>query len=336
MCTSPPRSGRSRRRSPTGSSTSRSTTTRRPWRRRSSTSRTSATTIEEWSCGDQRRLRHLVPENRSRVYDVRAVIDAMCDDGSVLELRRGWAPGMVTALARVEGRALGSRGQRSRAPRRRDRRRRCRQGRPLPAAVRRVRPAGRVPVRHAGVHGRTGARSARGRPPRQPDVRHRRQPDRAVRDDRPPQGLRPRRAGHGRRIVESAVVLRLVAHRRVRRDEHRRCGAARPRPGAGRDRRPRRARAEVPVPGEASVRERRGGERRHAVRDRRRHRPRRLTHLDHDPADEQRAAANETGRSDRTSTPGNSSLTARRFDGRVYSAERENRAHESRERRSSP
>ena len=31
---------------------------------------------EEWSCGDQRRLRHLVPENRSRVYDVRAVIDA--------------------------------------------------------------------------------------------------------------------------------------------------------------------------------------------------------------------------------------------------------------------
>ena len=52
-------------------------------------------------------LRHLVPENRSRVYDVRAVIDAMFDTGSVLELRRGWAAGMVTALARVEGRALG-------------------------------------------------------------------------------------------------------------------------------------------------------------------------------------------------------------------------------------
>ena len=63
--------------------------------------------VEEWSCGDQRRLRHLVPENRSRVYDVRAVIDALCDDGSVLELRSGWAAGMVTALARVEGRALG-------------------------------------------------------------------------------------------------------------------------------------------------------------------------------------------------------------------------------------
>ena len=63
--------------------------------------------VEEWSCADQRVLRHLVPENRSRVYDVRAVIDAMFDAGSVLELRRGWAAGMVTALARVEGRALG-------------------------------------------------------------------------------------------------------------------------------------------------------------------------------------------------------------------------------------
>jgi acetyl-CoA carboxylase carboxyltransferase component len=62
---------------------------------------------EEWSCGDQRRLRHLVPESRSRLYDVRGVLAALCDTGSVLELRRGWSPGMVTALARVEGRPLG-------------------------------------------------------------------------------------------------------------------------------------------------------------------------------------------------------------------------------------
>jgi acetyl-CoA carboxylase carboxyltransferase component len=61
----------------------------------------------EWSCADQRLLRHLVPENRVRVYDVRAVMDAMFDTGSVLELRHGWAAGMVTALARVEGRPLG-------------------------------------------------------------------------------------------------------------------------------------------------------------------------------------------------------------------------------------
>jgi acetyl-CoA carboxylase carboxyltransferase component len=61
----------------------------------------------EWSCGDQRVLRHLVPENRLRAYDVRRVIDALCDTDSVLELRRAFAPGMITTLARIEGRPVG-------------------------------------------------------------------------------------------------------------------------------------------------------------------------------------------------------------------------------------
>ncbi|TML57758.1 MAG: hypothetical protein E6G17_13010, partial [Actinobacteria bacterium] len=38
-----------------------------------------------WDCSDQHALRHLVPENRLRVYDVRAVVDALADTGSVLE-----------------------------------------------------------------------------------------------------------------------------------------------------------------------------------------------------------------------------------------------------------
>jgi acetyl-CoA carboxylase carboxyltransferase component len=63
--------------------------------------------VDGWSCADQGVLRRLVPEQRSRVYDVRAVIEAMFDTGSVIELRRGWGAGMVTALAKVEGRALG-------------------------------------------------------------------------------------------------------------------------------------------------------------------------------------------------------------------------------------
>ena len=54
----------------------------------------------------------LVPENRSASYDVRAVIEAMFDTGSVLELRRGWAAGMVTALAVSRTRAR-RRGQRT-------------------------------------------------------------------------------------------------------------------------------------------------------------------------------------------------------------------------------
>jgi acetyl/propionyl-CoA carboxylase alpha subunit len=63
--------------------------------------------VSGWTCGDQRRLRHLVPENRVRVYDVRAVIDALADEGSVLELRRRFGVGMITALVRIEGRPLG-------------------------------------------------------------------------------------------------------------------------------------------------------------------------------------------------------------------------------------
>jgi acetyl-CoA carboxylase carboxyltransferase component len=50
-------------------------------------------------------LRDLIPGNRKRVYDIRTVIDALLDD--VLELRAGWAPGIITALARHDGRALG-------------------------------------------------------------------------------------------------------------------------------------------------------------------------------------------------------------------------------------
>ncbi|MBN9111296.1 MAG: ATP-grasp domain-containing protein [Pseudonocardia sp.] len=60
-----------------------------------------------WEAPDQRLLRHVVPENRVRVYDVRAVIDGLADTGSVLELRRGFAAGIVTALVRVEGRPMG-------------------------------------------------------------------------------------------------------------------------------------------------------------------------------------------------------------------------------------
>jgi acetyl-CoA carboxylase carboxyltransferase component len=62
---------------------------------------------EGWTCADQRRLRSLVPENRVRAYDVRVVIDALADEGSVLELRRGFGLAMITALTRIEGRPVG-------------------------------------------------------------------------------------------------------------------------------------------------------------------------------------------------------------------------------------
>jgi len=56
---------------------------------------------------DQRVLRHLIPENRVRSYDVRPVIEALCDTGSVLELRAGFGVGVITVLARLDGHAVG-------------------------------------------------------------------------------------------------------------------------------------------------------------------------------------------------------------------------------------
>jgi acetyl/propionyl-CoA carboxylase alpha subunit len=64
-------------------------------------------TLREHACADQRLLRAIVPENRKRIYDVRRAIETLSDTGSVLELRRHFGLGMVTALARVEGRPLG-------------------------------------------------------------------------------------------------------------------------------------------------------------------------------------------------------------------------------------
>src|SRR5580704_7820630 len=39
--------------------------------------------LPEWWSADQRLLRRAIPENRLRIYDVRNVIDTMCDEGSV-------------------------------------------------------------------------------------------------------------------------------------------------------------------------------------------------------------------------------------------------------------
>ncbi len=63
--------------------------------------------LPEWTAPDQRRMRRIVPENRLRVYEIREVIETLADAGSVLELRRDFGDGMVTALVRIEGRSVG-------------------------------------------------------------------------------------------------------------------------------------------------------------------------------------------------------------------------------------
>jgi len=56
---------------------------------------------------DQTGLRDVVPTNRKKAYDMHDVLDGLFDIDSVLELRRDFGIGMITALARVDGRPVG-------------------------------------------------------------------------------------------------------------------------------------------------------------------------------------------------------------------------------------
>lgn len=63
--------------------------------------------VKDWTCADQRTLRHLLPENRVRVYDVRRIIETLADTGSWIELRGGYGVGLITGFLRIEGRPMG-------------------------------------------------------------------------------------------------------------------------------------------------------------------------------------------------------------------------------------
>ena len=56
---------------------------------------------------DQTRLRGMVPERQRRAYDPMPIVETLADEGSVTFLRTRFAPEMVTALARIEGKPLG-------------------------------------------------------------------------------------------------------------------------------------------------------------------------------------------------------------------------------------
>ena len=63
--------------------------------------------LNHYECADQRLLRKAIPENRLRVYDIRKVIETLADTGSVMELRPHFGRTMITALIRIDGRAIG-------------------------------------------------------------------------------------------------------------------------------------------------------------------------------------------------------------------------------------
>lgn len=49
----------------------------------------------------------IVPENRRRVYDMRRILAAVLDRASIFEMGRKFAPGLITALARLDGVPVG-------------------------------------------------------------------------------------------------------------------------------------------------------------------------------------------------------------------------------------
>jgi acetyl-CoA carboxylase carboxyltransferase component len=63
--------------------------------------------LADWRAADQRLLRDVVPEDPKRTHDVRRLLELLADEGSVLELRRDYGRTILTALARIEGRAVG-------------------------------------------------------------------------------------------------------------------------------------------------------------------------------------------------------------------------------------
>lgn len=64
-------------------------------------------TTQAWSASDQTPLRHMVPEDRDGMYDMRALIETLVDEGSILEIREVFGPAIITAFIRIEGVPMG-------------------------------------------------------------------------------------------------------------------------------------------------------------------------------------------------------------------------------------
>ena len=63
--------------------------------------------VRHWSTPDQRALRHIVPENRRETYDMRRLIETLVDEDSILEIRKAFGVGIITAFIRIEGHPMG-------------------------------------------------------------------------------------------------------------------------------------------------------------------------------------------------------------------------------------
>ena len=63
--------------------------------------------LTQWERHDDALMRDVVPEQRTRVYDVRRALELLADKDTLLELRPTFGIGILTALMRIEGRPVG-------------------------------------------------------------------------------------------------------------------------------------------------------------------------------------------------------------------------------------
>ncbi|HVX97212.1 MAG TPA: acyl-CoA carboxylase subunit beta [Polyangia bacterium] len=56
---------------------------------------------------EAKRIDDILPANQNQAFDVAAVIDALCDEGSFFEVKKLFAREIVTGLARIDGRVVG-------------------------------------------------------------------------------------------------------------------------------------------------------------------------------------------------------------------------------------
>ena len=62
---------------------------------------------DTWVAPDQAPLRDAVPEGERTAYDLLPIVETLCDEDSVTVLRPAFAPELLTALGRIEGRTVG-------------------------------------------------------------------------------------------------------------------------------------------------------------------------------------------------------------------------------------
>lgn len=56
---------------------------------------------------DQQLLQSIIPEQRKRTFDIKGLIETLCDQDSVLHIQDAYAPGMITCIGRISGKAIG-------------------------------------------------------------------------------------------------------------------------------------------------------------------------------------------------------------------------------------